>query len=102
MNLLHWGSWLYLCRGQLKLTRSTSTNFNLQPRVSSFLMDTAILIQRCRSTHLYSLCDRRLFVTVYVLCIMCVSHYATRIRNSYAGLRAQIATKSKTVPAEEG
>jgi hypothetical protein len=35
----------------------------------SFVMDIAILIQCCRSTHLYRLCDRRLFVTFYVLCI---------------------------------
>jgi hypothetical protein len=38
----------------------------------SFVMDIVILIQCRRSTHLYSLCDRRLFVTVYVLCAMCV------------------------------
>jgi hypothetical protein len=38
----------------------------------SFVMDIVILIQCCRSTHLYSVCDRRLFVTVCVLCITCV------------------------------
>jgi len=35
----------------------------------SFVMDIAILIQCCRSTRLYRLCDRRLFVTFYVICI---------------------------------
>ena len=33
--------------------------------------------------------------------VLCVSYYATRTCDSYAGLRAQAATKSKTVPAEE-
>jgi len=38
----------------------------------SFVMDILILIQCCRSTHSYSLCDMRVSVTVYVLYITCV------------------------------
>lgn len=67
----------------------------------SFVMDIVILIECCRPTHLYSVCDKRLSVTVYVLYVVCVcvSCYAT---TTCVSLHVQIATKTKNVPAQEG
>ena len=98
-NLVHWGSWLYwFVQRAIKGDAHHIDKLHFAATSVSFVMDIVILIQCCRSKHLYSLCDRRLFVC-FVLCVSC---YATKTSDSYADLHAQIAKKSKNVPAEEG
>jgi len=74
---MHWGSWLLVfVQRAIKGDAQHIDRLHFAATSVSFVTDILILIQCCRSTHLYSLCDRRLFVTVYVLFIMCLMlHY---------------------------
>ena len=83
-DLVHWGSWFYLwscalrhlvifVQRTIKGDAQHIDKLHFVATSVSFAMDIVILIQRCRATHLYSLCDRPLFVTVYLLCVTCVT-----------------------------